>query len=60
MVATDFGSEGNSNPILVDFNKEEIEKLKNLLGLLEKTFVAGTCSLVFLRYFLSIFIFIDL
>ncbi|KAK8574583.1 hypothetical protein V6N12_062273 [Hibiscus sabdariffa] len=31
----------------VEFNKEEIEKLKNLLGSLEKQSSSGTCNLVF-------------
>lgn len=31
----------------IEFNHEEIKKLKNLLGTLEKLSNIGTCSLVF-------------
>lgn len=41
--------DGGSNPqeISTEFNREEIEKLKNLLGSLEKPSTIGTCSLAF-------------
>ena len=40
-------NEGNLQGLASDFNNEEIEKLKNFLGTLEKPSAAGTCSLAF-------------
>ena len=47
MASTQSSNEGNHQGSISVFNKEEIEKLKNFLGSLEKSSLAGTCSLVF-------------
>src|SRR5262249_356881 len=39
--------EGNSQESPIEFNREEMEKLKNLLGSLEKSSSTGTCTLAF-------------
>ncbi|KAK5774498.1 hypothetical protein PVK06_042353 [Gossypium arboreum] len=46
-VKTSNTGEGNSQESSVEFSKEEIEKLKNLLGSLEKSPSIGTSGLVF-------------
>ncbi|KAK8317667.1 hypothetical protein V6Z12_A13G124300 [Gossypium hirsutum] len=46
-IARQLDGKNNSQESPVEFNKEEIEKLKNLLGSLEKSSSTGTCSLAF-------------